>query len=84
MADLRINRRAQGIMQMKTSKRDNLAIPEEDAEEDEDPKLDKAIITKSKDATVEVTVKVKRRRDKRTDLDREMVPYTERAYRKGS
>lgn len=80
MAERRITRRSQ-MIQIK--KRDTPpAIPEED--ERSTYSTEKTVITKPKDATVEVTVKVKKRRDKSMDSTKKLIPLQEKEFRKGT
>ncbi|ODN00991.1 hypothetical protein Ocin01_05690 [Orchesella cincta] len=80
MAERRIARRSQSMKQ-KFNNDDITTIPEESKRETDE---EKAVVAKSKDATVEVTVKVKKRRDKSTGLPKRFVPLQEKEFRKGS
>lgn len=54
-------------------------IPEED---EHTIRSEKSVISKAKDATVEVTVKLKKRRDK-SDATSKLIPLQDKVYRKG-
>ncbi len=73
MAERRINRR------MHNKNNNTPVIPEED---EHTIRSEKSVISKPKDATVEVTVKVKKRRDK-SDTTSKLIPLQDKVYRKG-
>ncbi|CAL8112934.1 unnamed protein product [Orchesella dallaii] len=80
MAERRIARRGQ-MMKQKLEHDDITTIAEESKRDNDETK---AVVAKTKDATVEVTVKVKKRRDKSSDLPKRLIPLQEKEYRKGS
>lgn len=79
MADTRLRRSRSG----QHKPRDNPSVIIEEDEVSRSESTAKTVITKPKDATVEVTVKVKKRRDKTSESSKKILALPQKDFRKG-